>query len=204
MNLDNARLAGTLLLAGSIQFTISILIAEAIYPGYSTSANFVSDLGVWGKQSAALFNPSIALLGILNISSSYFIKKQFNLGKVAYLFSLASIGTLMVGLFPENTVLIDGFPLIHGIAALLLFLMNAAAAIAAYTYTKSPFRIISIILGIISLVSFVLFLTTGAYGYLGIGGGGMERMIVYPILLWTISFGGYLLGLPGGDLESNN
>jgi len=196
MTLDSAKLAGILLLVGSIQFAVSLVIAESIYPGYSISANFISDLGVWGKPSAALFNTSIALLGTLNLVSSYFIKKQFNLGKVAYLFALASIGTLMVGFFPENTVLIGGFPLIHGIAAFLAFLMSGATAIVAYTYTKSPFRIISTVLGVASLVSFVLFLTTAAYGSLGIGNGGLERMIVYPTLLWTISFGGYLLGLP--------
>jgi hypothetical membrane protein len=195
MTSDNAKLAGILLLIGSIQFTILLVIAESIYPGYSTSTNFISDLGVWGKPSALLFNPSIALLGALNLVSSYFIKKQFNLGKVAYLFALASTGTLAVGFFPENTVLVGGFALIHGIGAFLAFLMSAAAAIAAYTYTKSPFRFISIVLGIVSFVSFVLFLTTAPYGSLGIGIGGMERMIVYPTLLWTISFGGYLLGL---------
>ncbi len=196
ITLDNAKLAGILLLVGSIQFTISLVISEAVYPGYSTSANFISDLGVWGRPSAALFNPSIALLGTLNLVSSYLIKKKFNLGKVAYLFALASIGTLMVGFFPENTVLVGSFPLIHGIAAFLAFLMSGAAAIAGYTYTKSPFRIISVVLGVASLVSFVLFLSTATSGSLGIGIGGLERMIAYPTLLWAISFGGYLLGLP--------
>ncbi len=196
MTLNSAKLAGILLLVGNIQFTISLVIAEAVYPDYSVSANFISDLGVWGKPSAALFNPSIALLGALNLVSSYFIKKQFDLGKVGYFFALASIGTLTVGFFPENTVIVGGFPLIHSIAAFVAFLMDGAAAIAAYTYTKSPFRIISVILGVANLVSFVLFLSTATSGSVGIGIGGMERMIVYPTLLWTISFGGYLLGLP--------
>jgi hypothetical protein len=31
--------------------------------------------------------------------------------------------------------------------------------------------------------------------FLGLGNGGMERMIVYPVLTWGISFGGYLLGM---------
>jgi hypothetical membrane protein len=30
--------------------------------------------------------------------------------------------------------------------------------------------------------------------YLGLGIGGMERMIVYPTLIWTVAFGGYLIG----------
>ncbi len=195
MTLDNAKLAGILLLVGNIQFVILLVIAEGVYPGYSTSANFISDLGVWGRPSAPLFNPSIALLGSLNLAGAYFIKKRFNLGKTSYLLALASIGTLTVGFFPENTFLVGGFPLIHGIAALLAFVMGGLAAIAAYFYTQSPFKIISPILGATSLVAFVLFLTTAPFNGLGIGVGGMERMIAYPTLLWTITLGGYLLGI---------
>ncbi len=195
MTLDNAKLAGILLLIGNMQFVIMLVIAEAIYPGYSISANFISDLGVWGRPSAALFNPSIVLLGSLNLVGAYFVKKRFNLGKRSYLLALASIGTLTVGFFPENTFLVGGFPLIHGIAALLAFVMGGLAAIATYSYTKSPFKIISPILGAASLVAFVLFLTTAPFNGLGIGFGGMERMIAYPTLLWTITLGGYLLGV---------
>ncbi|MFZ0011706.1 MAG: hypothetical protein WAL97_07380 [Halobacteriota archaeon] len=42
-------------------------------------------------------------------------------------------------------------------------------------------------LGIIALVAFVL-LVTGHW--LGIGKGGMERTIAYPIFLWALGFGG--------------
>ncbi|NIQ06941.1 MAG: DUF998 domain-containing protein, partial [Candidatus Korarchaeota archaeon] len=28
-----------------------------------------------------------------------------------------------------------------------------------------------------------------------LGKGGMERMIAYPLLIWVVGFGGYLLGL---------
>jgi len=31
--------------------------------------------------------------------------------------------------------------------------------------------------------------------YLSLGPGGMERMIVYPVLLWVIGFSGYLMSL---------
>ncbi len=199
-----ARRAGIILLVGSIQFTISLMISEALYPGYSISANFISDLGVWGKPSAPLFNTSIALLGALNLVGSYFIKKHSGFGKVAYFLALASIGTLLVGFFPENTVIVGGFPLFHGIGAFLAFIMSPAAAIAAYGHTRPPFRIISVILGMVSLVSLVLFFTTATSGGLGIGIGGMERMITYPTLLWTIGFGGYVLGLrddKGGRLR---
>ncbi|MBI2648193.1 MAG: hypothetical protein HYY68_06785 [Thaumarchaeota archaeon] len=44
--------------------------------------------------------------------------------------------------------------------------------------------------GVITLVAIVLF-TAGQY--LGMGVGGMERMIVYPELIWLVSFGAYLM-----------
>ena len=33
--------------------------------------------------------------------------------------------------------------------------------------------------------------------FLGLGKGGMERMIAYPALLWAVGFGGYLIGYSG-------
>jgi hypothetical membrane protein len=193
MAIGNAKIAGTLLLIGGVQFVIALVIAEAIYPAYSTSANYISDLGVWGRPSAVIFNPSIVLFGSLNLVSSYFVKKEFKLGSIAYIFALAGVGTLTVGLFPENTVLVNGFPVIHSIAALLTFVIGGVAAIASYKFTKSPFRIISVILGTVTLLAFVLFMATMDFGYLGLGVGGMERMIVYPTILWILSLGGYLL-----------
>ncbi len=50
------------------------------------------------------------------------------------------------------------------------------------------------ILGAATLTATVLFVTTRDYGYLGLGVGGMERMMAYPTLLWIIGLGGYLLG----------
>jgi multisubunit Na+/H+ antiporter MnhC subunit len=47
------------------------------------------------------------------------------------------------------------------------------------------------ILGAASLVSLALF---GSGIYLGLGKGGMERMIAYPVLLGAISLGGYFIG----------
>jgi hypothetical membrane protein len=66
--------------------------------------------------------------------------------------------------------------------------------IISYKITKPTFRYLSVILGAATLTAAVLFATTRDVGYLGIGIGGMERMMAYPTLLWIISYGGYLLG----------
>jgi|WetSurMetagenome_2_1015567.scaffolds.fasta_scaffold63269_2 hypothetical membrane protein len=194
MTFNDAKVAGTLLILGGVQFVIALIIAEAIYPGYSISVNYISDLGVWGRPSAIVFNPSILLFGLTVLASSYFIHRQFHNRALAVLFAISGAGTLGVGLFPENTFILNGLPIIHSLSALLAFVVGGITAVAAYKITKAPFRYLSIIMGAATLTAFVLFITTSNSGALGIGAGGLERMMAYPTLLWIIGFGGYLLG----------
>jgi hypothetical protein len=49
-----------------------------------------------------------------------------------------------------------------------------------------------VILGIIALVFAIGPNITPAVAFLGVGGA--ERWVVYPIVLWLIGFGGYLIG----------
>jgi uncharacterized RDD family membrane protein YckC len=58
-------------------------------------------------------------------------------------------------------------------------------------------RALAVIAGAVGLVFVVLMAigdagNTAAFG--PIGHGGTERMIVYPVMLWLVAFGGYLLG----------
>ena len=48
----------------------------------------------------------------------------------------------------------------------------------------------SVILGFATLVALVLYM---AEEYVGLGAGGMERMIVLPVLLWAVGFGGHMM-----------
>ncbi len=194
MTSQNAKIAGALLTVGGIQFVLALIIAEAIYPGYIIADNYISDLGVWGKPSAAIFNPSVMIFGIAIIVASVFIKRYFHLGKLAYLYTIAGAGTLGVGIFPENTFIINGVSVLHSISALLAFVVGALSAIVTYKITKTPFRYISAFLGAFSLVALVVFLATRDASALGIGAGGLERMVAYPMTLGLIGFGGYLLG----------
>jgi hypothetical membrane protein len=89
-----------------------------------------------------------------------------------------------VGLFSENA---GG---IHTVASLITFLFGGLSAIVSYEVGKPPFSCLSIVLGAAGLVALVLF---GLGVYLGIGHGGMERMIAYPILLWGVGFGSHLI-----------
>ena len=108
--------------------------------------------------------------------------------------ALAGLGSLLVGIFPENTVLVNGVPIMHVIGAMLAFIVGGISAISFYKITQSPFKYIAVVLGASTLLAAVLFFTTKQYNYLGLGVGGMERMMAYPTLMSLIGFGGYLLG----------
>ena len=58
---------------------------------------------------------------------------------------------------------------------------------------KMPFSVMAVILGLMSLGALILFI---ADMDLGLGVGGMERMIVYPLLMGGAGFGGYLIAHP--------
>jgi hypothetical membrane protein len=193
MNLTPNKKAGLLLTAGSIQFLIAVVISKALYSGYSNINNYVSDLGVWNQPSAYIFNPSIAILGAAIIASTYFIYKQYKNRLLAGLMVVSGVGFLGVGLFPENTFLVNGRPVLHLASAFCLFVITAVAAIAVVRVTKSPYRYISVGLGSVALFAFVLFMWATRRGALSLGVGLLERLIALPVLVWVASFGIYLL-----------
>ncbi len=181
----NSKIAGVLIFIAASQLIFGVIIAEALYPGYSIATNYISDLGI--GPSSTVFNVSVFLLGLLAIIGVYFFQRAFHSTLLTILFTIAAVAAMNVGIFTENSE-----PM-HTIASIVLFLFCGLSAIFSYKVSKPPFSIISIVLGLISLVAMILFMGNI---YLGLGVGGMERMIVYPILIWMIGFGGFLIALP--------
>jgi len=179
---SNEKMAGIFFFIAATQFILGLIVAEALYPGYSISTNYISDLGV--GPSATVFNASIFLLGALMIVGTYFLQRAFNVKIFTVLLTLAALGSIGVGIFTENSE-----PM-HAIAALIVFLFSGLSAIYSYKLMKLPFSLINVLLGLMSLSALVLYAVNQ---YLGLGAGGMERIIVYPILIWTIGFGGFLI-----------
>jgi hypothetical membrane protein len=192
MNYYNKKVAGLLFFVGVVQFVLAIVISEAVYSGYSVG-QYVSDLGDWNLAGnyAAIFNASIILSGMLIIAGAYFIQRGFKNRLFTSLLFIYGIGGVGVGLFAENISL----P-VHSVFALVAMVSGAASAIMSYKFVKSPLSYVSVILGAVSLLALVLFmLGQGSSGfYLGLALGGMERFIIYPVLLWMLGFGAYLIG----------
>lgn len=184
------RLGGLVLFLGAAQFSVGLMAAAARTPGYSIANDTISALGT--QEGAIVFNLSIVLLGILVVASAYFVRSVWPTRVLPLLLALAGIGALGVGVFPADTP-IQG---VHGAFALLVFLSSNVAAIYAARVLPTPLRQVSVVLGAIGLVALALFLS-GIY--LGIGIGGMERMIVLPVLAWSLGFGGHLMGGSGTD-----
>ena len=181
MQLYNLRLAGAILFTGAAQFILAMIIAEALYPGYSTSANYISDLGV--GRSAPIFNTSIFLLGVTIVAGAYLIYRALKPALFTVLLALAGIGAMGVGLFTEDSLYV------HTVVSAITFLFGSLAAITSYGLIRRPLKYASVILGLFGLVAQALMFSGMT---LGLGVGGMERMIAYPLLLWGLGFGGNL------------
>jgi hypothetical membrane protein len=189
--MDNKQTAGLLFFIGAIQFFLGMLIAESLYPGYSISGNYISDLGATCREtcvvqepSAAIFNISVFLFGLSVAGGAYLVSRASKGYLLPALFALAGIGAMGVGIFPETSIEL------HMLFSLVAFLFGGLSAIASYKLVKAPFNYISVIMGAASLVALVVF-ATGEY--LGLGPGGMERVIAYFSLLWVTGFGGCLM-----------
>jgi len=184
---DGRKIAGVYLFVGAAQFVVGMMIAEAVYPGYSISGNYISDLGV--GPAAPVFNASVALLGAFVLAAAYFLRRSF-LPRTVWgtvttaFFVLAGAGAMGVGIFTEEA------GAMHTVVSFVTFLFGALAAIGTFAFVEPPLRYVSPALGIVSLAALALF---AAKSYAGLGQGGMERMIAYPILLWGMGLGGHLM-----------
>ncbi len=175
------NIAGVLFFVSIAQFFLMMLLAETLYPNYSVSHNYISDLGVGG--TAYIFNISIVVMGALLIVAAYFSRSFSRAFSVIIV--LAGIGAMGVGIFPETT------GSLHLYSSLLVFLMASIAPYIIIYKIRNGLSVAWAVLGTIGLISLILY-ATGHYA--GIGVGGMERFIVYPDLLWGMGFGGWFLG----------
>lgn len=177
--------SGVLLFAGGVQFAILLIVAETQYPGYSVANNYISDLGLWSCRSAYIFNPSVFTFGLLAVIAAVMAYRRIPKLSCALLM-ISGIGAMGVGIFNEM-ILIP-----HGISAMMAFNGGGLAVVSLVKYLKKPFKYMAVVLGGGTLLALVL-LFAGVH--LGLGAGGMERMVMYPELMFVIGLGGYLIAI---------
>lgn len=200
------RIAGALLLIAGGMILLAIITAEALYPAaYSTGANAISDLGgteppnsIVLQPSATIFDVSMIVIGVLLVAASVFTHRAFGLRSVTIPMAILGIGALGVGVFPGNT----GTP--HALFAMATFISGGVAAITSARVVAGPFRGLCVALGLIALLTLASYMFLGDAGPMAaLGIGGIERWIVYPIVLWATAFGGYLAGRADGQPRLN-
>lgn len=193
--LDQASTAGALLfLVGGVAL-LGIITAEVLYPGYTTLQE-ISDLGasrppnsVVHQPSATIFNATMVVSGALTLVATVLVHRSFDRRVVSVPLALFGLGVLGVGVFPGNRV-----PW-HGIFALLTFVSGGFAAVLSSRVVTPPFRYLCVAFGGVSLAALASAIFLGAANpLLVLGLGGVERWVVYPLLLWATGFGGYLMG----------
>jgi hypothetical membrane protein len=187
---------------GAAQFLVGMMVAEALYPGYSISGNYISDLGAFCngtfpnagfcviyQPTSNIFNSSVFLLGVLLVVAAYVFWRPHDVRVFPVLVLLTGIGAMGVAVFPETNAVA------HEITSDVAFLFAGLSAIWGYRLTKSPMSYFSVILGVVNLVAIALFTANVLFG---LGVGGMERMIVYPVIIWALGIGGYFMNSAAG------
>ncbi len=199
MDGQSLKRAGIVIFLGSVQFAFGFVLAEIYYPGYSVSANYISDLGAtcrngvctFFQPASTIFNSSIVLLGGLLFFGAYFLWNGYGSRALSFFIALSGVGAVGVGVFNES------YGAAHVFFSALTFVSTGIQAILVFRVAKSPMSYFSMVTGLLTLAATLLY---SAGVYLGLGAGGMERMVVYPVLLGGIAFGGYLMGV--GDPET--
>jgi hypothetical membrane protein len=183
------RLAGVLLFALAAQFMTVIMLGASMAPDYDVAGGAISDLGTIG-ETALLFNASLLATGALNLAAGYLVYRVY---RTRWLFTAsiaAAVGAIGAGLVPLDR------GAAHGLFALSAFLFFNVQAVAAARVSTGPMRALSVLAGVTGLC-FVVLMVIGDAGnpwvFGPIGHGGAERMIVYPVMLWMLAFGGYLM-----------
>lgn len=192
---------------GTIQFFLCQLIVGLAWPmTYSWSLNNVSDLGniycqPWGDNARYvcsplhnLMNASIIAEGFLIVTGLIVIRSLWNRGclsQIARVFLVAAgLAIALVGFVPadvnENVHVVFG-------AFIITFLGNIGLVMVGLALAENlarGTRALSSLLGLVGLIATWLFF---GHHYLGLGMGGMERLAVYGLPVWTFFMGGYLL-----------
>ena len=214
--LRTVHYGAVLWIVGVVAFLVAQVVVQLAWdahagnPAYSLTQNYISDYGavhcgtIGGHYVCSplhvVFNGAIIAMGLLLIFGVLLLPTAFparssrriGLG----LLLAAGIGAIGVGLFPEDVNLSA-----HYVSALLAFAAgNAALLILALVMFRDTrwdgYRAYTFLSGVVGFVALGLF---GAKAYTWGGGwalwgvGGMERVIVAPILLWAVLIAVHLL-----------
>ena len=199
---------GAILYLSSFQyFLVQFLVSLRWSPPYSLGRNTISDLGNTacarfnGRNICSplhlLMNLSFVVLGVTMIFGSILIRraeKSAPAGSLGFAFmAIGGFGVVLVGIFPENTV-----PALHGIGSALPFLIGNIGVVVLGASLEVPgaLRLFTVLVGVVALVALAFYASTH---FLGLGEGGIERVVAYPQTVWLIVYGAYSWHIQAGE-----
>jgi hypothetical membrane protein len=189
-----------------VYFAAQPVVTAAWEPPYSFSTNSISDLGNTGcgpfehpdgsssyvcSPRHALMNTVLIAVGLLTALGAFLSRRTWPQRPSAMvgliLIAVAGAGGIMVGLAPadENLVL-------HGVGALLQVPANVGMLLLGVASWRSRrgIAVFSLVCGAVATAASVLWVSGS---YLGLGSGGMERLAIDPLTIWTTVLGAVLL-----------
>lgn len=198
-----ARLGPVLYVAGLQYFAVQLLVALRWPRPYNISRDTISDLGntacgTWNGRYVCsplhdLMNGSFIVLGITMLLGSVLISRRHGKGRMATAgftaMGLSGLGVVMVGIFPENSV-----PALHGLGSVLPFTLGNAALIVMAISLAMPLllRLFVSLSGVAALLALAAYASSH---YLGLGEGGLERVVAYPQTICLALIGCYLIAV---------
>jgi hypothetical membrane protein len=197
----HCRKLGPILYVTSIQyFAVQLFVALQWRPPYNLSRDTISDLGntacgTWNGRYVCsplhnLMNVSLVVLGITMTLGSVLVSRYFAYGSASKwgfaAMTISGLGVVTVGFFPENSV-----SAIHGLGAAIPFVLGNASLIILALSLKMPalLRLYVFLSGVMALLGLVAYASSHD---LGLGEGGIERVVAYPQTVCLVVIGFYL------------
>ena len=187
---DARRWAGLGLFAAGAIFWLVNTSAEAAFPGYDVHEDALSRLGSVGAPTSLAWNAALLVLGTLWLAGAVAAFRPVGRPWLV-LNAVPPLCAYLVALFPVGTIAAP-----HWIGAFGLFVSGGLVAIADSRLVRGPFRVASAATGATGLPCLVVFAVLPPGDLLGFGGA--ERLVAYPIMIWLMGMGGYLMA--GGPL----
>jgi len=192
---------GPILYVTTIQyFAVQLLVVRQWRPPYNLSRDTISDLGntacgTWNARYVCspfhnLMNASFVVLGITMTLGSVLVSRyfaNFRASKAGFAaMAISGLGVIMVGFFPENSV-----SALHGLGAAIPFVLGNASLIILALSLKmpAPLRLYFFLSGVVALLGLAAYASSHD---LGLGEGGIERVVAYPQTVCLVAMGFYL------------
>jgi hypothetical membrane protein len=190
-----ARAAAVLWLVGAAVYLICEALAAARLPGYSYTADYISDLGVSAVMNVGAF----ATHGVLFLAGAVVLTRTCSTGGWAgraFLLAAAAnaVGNIVVATFRSGAVDSSGQAHWHVVGAGMAIVGGNVAAIIAGLGCRRlgasrRYRLVSVAIGVVGLACLVALIIDGANGSRLLPVGLVERGAVYSIIAWEIMTG---------------